>query len=271
VLVTAQYNGETLTATDSAYVYAGDIAVLTIEKLAGIGGAWYSADSAPGFGVPASGRLRFRITVTNEGTETFTNITLTDSMLELDDCEIPVELPPGLSFECSTRRIEVGTGPQVNTATVTAIANGQTYTASDEAHFIAADPDDGTVIVIEGPVISIDGHIIVIDGHTIVLRVNDPLLLVIRIGDIIRVEGNAGDGDIVIAIFIVIVNVDIYVGDQPDDIYRDEGNCGNPPPPWAPAHGWRRRCQIAGVTQGALPPGLRDKDKNKDKKDKKNN
>jgi hypothetical protein len=37
VLATAQHNGVTLTATDSAYAFAGDIAVLHIEKMAGLG------------------------------------------------------------------------------------------------------------------------------------------------------------------------------------------------------------------------------------------
>ena len=30
------------------------------------------------------------------------------------------------------------------------------------------------------------------------------------------------------------------------EAWRDRGNCSNPPPPWAPAHGWRRRCEGGG-------------------------
>ena len=32
-------------------------------------------------------------------------------------------------------------------------------------------------------------------------------------------------------------------------IWQDDGkNCGNPPPPWAPANGWRRRCENHNTT-----------------------
>ena len=260
VLVTAQYDGQTLTATDSAYAFAGDVAVLHIEKMVGLGGVWFSADNAPGLVVPSDSELRFRITVTNDGTETFTNIVLTDSMVSLAACSIPAELPAGLSFECVVGPLEIeGDDPQVNTATVSAVADGVTYTASDDAHFVAAEDNDGAIIIIEGPISAIDGNIIIIFDLRIQLNPDDPLLLVIRVGDIIRVEGNSGENNIVIAIIIIVINVDIYIGDGPGDVYRDDGQCGNPPPPWAPAHGWRRKCQGTSVTPGQLPPGLRSK------------
>ncbi len=261
VLVTAQYNGETLTATDSAYAFSGDVAVLNIEKMVGLGGVWFAADSAPGLTVPHDGEVRFRITVSNDGTETFTNITLTDSMFPLDGCTIPAELPAGLSFECVVGPIELDEddGALVNTATVTAVANGETFTASDQAHFNVSDEDSGAIIIIEGPISEINGNIIVIFDIDIQLSPDDPILLVIQIGDFIRVEGSAGDNNIIVAIVVVIIDVDIYVGDNPDQVYRDDGQCGNPPPPWAPAHGWRRKCQGVSVQSGALPPGLRNK------------
>lgn len=260
VLVTAQHDGQTLTATDSAYAFAGDVAVIHIEKMAGLGGVWFAADNAPGLVVPENADLRFRITVTNDGTETFSNIVLTDSMYPLAGCETPVELPPGLSFECVIGPFTLeDDGAYVNTATVTAVADGVTYTASDDAHFVAAEEDDSPIIIIEGPITAIDGNIIIIFDLRIQLNPGDPLLLVIRIGDIIRVEGNSGDNNIIIAIIIIVIDVDIYIGDNPDQVYRDDGQCGNPPPPWAPAHGWRRKCQGTSVTPGQLPPGLRDK------------
>ena len=138
-------------------------------------------------------------------------------------------------------------------------ADGVTYTASDDAHFVAAEDNDGAIIIIEGPISAIDGNIIIIFDLRIQLNPDDPLLLVIRVGDIIRVEGNSGENNIVIAIIIIVINVDIYIGDGPGDVYRDDGQCGNPPPPWAPAHGWRRKCQGTSVTPGQLPPGLRSK------------
>jgi hypothetical protein len=265
VLVTAQHNDEILSATDSAYIYAGEVASLNVEKMAGIGGAWYAADNPPGFSVPASREVRFRVVVTNDGTYPFTNIAIADTMLNFADCEIPSVLPPGLSFQCSTGRIEVGTGAQVNTVTVSAVANGQTYSVSDSAHFVVAGELNGDVITIEGEVISIDGNVIVVADRTVVLRPDDPLLAVLEVGDVVRVEGTEDEGGLLTAMFILIVDTDVYVGDGPDDIYRDDGNCGNPPPPWAPAHGWRRKCQLTEVTPGILPPGLRDRKKDKDK------
>jgi hypothetical protein len=270
VLVTALYNGEGRSAADSAYSYAGQIASLRVDKLAGLGGAWFAADNPPGFSVPASREVRFRVVVTNDGTYPFTNIAVADTMLTFADCEIPPVLPPGLSFQCSTERIEVGTGAQVNTVTVTVMANGQTYSASDSAHFVAAADLDGDVITVEGPVASIEANVIVVADRMIVLRPDDPLLSVLEIGDVVRVEGTEDEDGVLIAIFILIVDTDIYVGDDPDEIYRDDRNCGNPPPLWAPAHGWRNKCQLSEVTPGALPPGLRDRKKDKDK-DKGNN
>jgi hypothetical protein len=271
VLVTAFYNDEVVSATDSAYSYAGAIASLRVEKLAGLGGAWYAADNPPGFAVPASREVRFRVVVTNDGTYPFTDIVIADSMLTFEDCDIPSVLPPGLSFQCSTERIEVGTGAQVNTATVSAVANGQTYSVSDSAHFVVASDLDGDIEKIEGTVVSIEANVIVIGDRMVVLRPDDPLLAVLEIGDVVRVEGTVDDAGVLIAMFILIVDTDIYVGDGPDDIYRDDGNCGNPPPPWAPAHGWRHKCQLTDVTPGILPPGLRDRKKDKDNNGRGNN
>ncbi len=99
-------------------------------------------------------------------------------------------------------------------------------------------------IVIEGPVEAININIITIYNIDIQLDPNDPLLQIIQIGDIVHVDGDTeqnGNTIIIIAINIVIINVDINVGDG--TVYRDDGkDCSNPPPPWAPAHGWHKRC-----------------------------
>jgi hypothetical protein len=111
------------------------------------------------------------------------------------------------------------------------------------------DDDDGDIIiVIEGPVQSINVNIITIYNINIELDDDDPLLTVIQIGDVIRVEGNLTEGDnntiIIVVVNIIFVNVEVVV--QDGQVWRDDGNCGNPPPPWAPAHGWRRRCERSG-------------------------
>jgi hypothetical protein len=122
------------------------------------------------------------------------------------------------------------------------------------------------IIVIEGPVKEININIIVIYNINIVVDADDPILLAIRIGDIIRVEGELEDDDtlinvdfgddddddgitiIIVAINITVINVEIFINDG--DFYRDDSSCGNPPPPWAPAHGWRRRCEAPGGSGG---------------------
>src|SRR5690606_17141042 len=111
----------------------------------------------------------------------------------------------GLSFQCSTERIEVGTGAQVNTVTVSAVANGQTYSVSDSAHFVVAADLNGDVITIEGEVMSIEANVIVVADRMVVLRPDDPLLAVLEVGDVVRVEGTQDDKGVLTALVILIV------------------------------------------------------------------
>ena len=116
---------------------------------------------------------------------------------------------------------------------------------------VTPDVDDGDdadlpiTIVIEGPVEAININIVTIFDIDIEVDPDDPILNVIEIGDTIRVEGDTtgtGDTIIIVAINITIINVEIFSNDQ-GEVWRDSGNCSNGPPPWAPAHGWRRRCE----------------------------
>jgi len=114
------------------------------------------------------------------------------------------------------------------------------------------DLDVDVVIVILGPVVEINDNVITIYNFEIELDPEDPVLTVIRVGDVIRVEGGIveeGDTIVIIAINIIFINVDVVI--DGDDIWRDSGNCQNPPPPWAPANGWRRRCEGGGGASGS--------------------
>lgn len=133
------------------------------------------------------------------------------------------------------------------------------------------DDDDrfsGIIIIIEGPVRAIQNNIIVIYQFNIVLQPNDPNLTVIRIGDVIRVEGALSRGDdddddddglqvdatgniniVIISINITFINVQVFINSD-GRTYRNDNNCNNPPPDWAPAIGWRRRCQTGGGSGG---------------------
>lgn len=124
------------------------------------------------------------------------------------------------------------------------------------------DDFDGIIIIIEGPVRAIQANIIVIYQFNIVLQPDDPNLTVIRIGDVIRVEGALSRGDdddddslqinvdgtiniVIISINITFINVQVFINTD-GRTYRNDNNCNNPPPDWAPAIGWRRRCQTGG-------------------------
>jgi hypothetical protein len=127
------------------------------------------------------------------------------------------------------------------------------------------DTGDDVIIVIEGPVQQINVNIITIYNINVVVNETDPILPVIQIGDIIRVEGRLDDDDdddgsvvligtnttiTIIAITIIIVDVDVFINPDGGPVWRDDGSCMNPPPPWAPAFGWRRRCEGGGNPGG---------------------
>lgn len=119
------------------------------------------------------------------------------------------------------------------------------------------------VTVIEGRVEAINGNVITIFGVQVQVAPDDPLLTTIQVGDVIRVEGNtqtSGDTVIIIAITIIQVNVDTNVNPSSGEIWRDDGSCLNSPPDWAPAHGWRRRCQGGDGNSGKNGGGAGDDD-----------
>ena len=101
-------------------------------------------------------------------------------------------------------------------------------------------------IVIEGPVQAINVNMITIFDLTIEINLADPTLANIQVGDMVRIEGNlSGDGQVILAINVTLLEGEVEVIVNPADgqVWQDPGNCSNPPPPWAPANGWRRRCE----------------------------
>ena len=125
-----------------------------------------------------------------------------------------------------------------------------------------AQPGVPVVIVIEGPVSAINVNIITIYNINIQLAPNDPNLKIIQVGDIVHIEGNPQTNTVtgnitIIAITVVVVNVE--VNPSTGQVWHDDNkSCANPPPPWAPANGWRKRCE------------KKDKDDKHDKHDKHN-
>ena len=118
--------------------------------------------------------------------------------------------------------------------------------------------NNNVIVVVEGPVQEINVNVITIYDIDIALNPADPLLTVIQIGDVIRVEGEIDEDCptiVIIAVTVVIIDVDIVIIDH-DHVWRDNGNCNNPPPPWAPAHGWRRRCEGGGGSGSGMGMGM---------------
>ncbi len=104
-------------------------------------------------------------------------------------------------------------------------------------------------LIIEGPVTAINGNVVVIYDIEIIIDPDDPLLGIIQIDDTIRVEAHIDDGLVIAAVNIIFITVDVSVSES-GEVWRDNGNCDNPPPPWAPANGWHRRCDAQPIGQG---------------------
>jgi hypothetical protein len=98
-------------------------------------------------------------------------------------------------------------------------------------------------IIIEGPVSRIQDNIITIYDLPIVLPINDPVLSVIRVGDVVRVEGTQ-EVEFVQAVTLIFINVTVVIVDG--QVWRGD-SCASPPPAWAQAGAadWYSRCAPA--------------------------
>jgi hypothetical protein len=112
---------------------------------------------------------------------------------------------------------------------------------------ISLTPTLESVIIVEGPVEAITANVVTIYGIDITLDPDDPLLNVIVVGDVLHVEANYdATTTVIIAVTVEPVSNEVNVNPATNEIWRDDGSCNNPPPSWAPANGWRRRCESSG-------------------------
>ncbi|MBL8155415.1 MAG: hypothetical protein JNM70_14620 [Anaerolineae bacterium] len=251
---------------------------LDVEKFVSFDGVtWQDADAAPGPIVTPGTAVTFRFNVMNSGNVELTNLSLSDSTLDVSTCALPAALPPGAFFECVIGPQTAVDGQHTNTVTASGAFNGIVVSDSDAANYFSGLatptpaatmtptatplPDDDSdlpiTIIIEGPVQEININIITIYDIDIVVGETDPILGIIQLGDVLYVEGNTEDADgviVIIAVNIVIINVDINI--DTGEYWRDDGSCANPPPPWAPANGWRRRCGDAAGTTIIIQSGV---------------
>jgi hypothetical protein len=106
-----------------------------------------------------------------------------------------------------------------------------------------------TTITIQGPIEAINGNVITIYGIDLEIDPKNPLLETLRVGDIVQIEGDASQTTASIVVLTPSANGETYSNNQ-GQVWRDDGNCDNPPPSWAQANGWHRRCDGRSNGQG---------------------
>lgn len=139
------------------------------------------------------------------------------------------------------------------TATLTETA---TMTATPTASPPPTETPLPIVMIIEGPVDHIGEGVISIYGIEVSLNPDDPLLKALRVGDVVRIEAGIAapqaeieEAPVLTSVTVQITNVEVYV-DESGAVFRDDNDCNNPPPAWAPALGWRARCEAAPPPDG---------------------
>ena len=141
---------------------------------------------------------------------------------------------PGPSLTPSSTPVATLTGTLEPSPTATGIPPA-TLTATAGP---SPTPIPFVLIVIEGPVEQINVNIIVIYGQRIKLRSDDPVLVKLKIGDWVHVDGNFGEDDdntiIIVAVTIIIVNPPPTIiiippnnggGDEGCNKHKDNDDC----------------------------------------------
>lgn len=239
---------------------------LMLEKFVGYGGAWFTADSEPGISVPVGQAVTYRLLVKNlSESDTLTGLTLTDNLYPIDDCTIPTELAAGQSFECVVGPITAeADGAVTNVALATATtADGTLLTATDSA-VVTHNEVEGELTSVEGIIEAIDGVIVTVGGVAYTIPADDPVLPLLEVGDNVLIVGvQAEDGTFTVHL-ITLLDEDVYIdtdededdGDEDDeDDFRENAPCHARPPDWAPAYGWRMKCDPDSLENFILPPG----------------
>ncbi len=121
--------------------------------------------------------------------------------------------------------------------------------------------EPNVIFIIEGPVQTIEVNIVTIYGFTVELDVQDQRTNVVQIGDVLRVRGFQrgirARSIVIVATTFIFVNVDVILVDG--QLWRDYGDCGVVPPPWAEALAinWRNRCEANIIIVPGVPNGCR--------------
>jgi hypothetical protein len=169
----------------------------------------------------------------------------------------PIALPTAAStlsptltiMSTETPFLTVAATPAPPTSTATQAASETSLPDVPATFSVTLTPTELPVsLVLEGPVEAINGNVVTVYGVEVEFPPDAPILSVLQVGDRVRVEGGTVSSTIV-AVNTTVENADVAVNSQSGAVWRDTGDCRKPPPDWAPANGWRRRCQ------GATKPG----------------
>ncbi|MCP4104048.1 MAG: VWA domain-containing protein, partial [Desulfobacteraceae bacterium] len=124
-----------------------DIQSVLLKKYVSVDGSdkWKDADELGGPEVKVGDDVYYKIKVFNNGNEPVTNIHLSDTMYNLNNCNIPGTLGSGEFFECITGPFAAVEGQHTNTATVTANNSQSLVSDSDDANYTGTQyPPPGT-------------------------------------------------------------------------------------------------------------------------------
>lgn len=212
---TAVFNNVSVSATDSAFYFTGDLPSVQIDKTISKDGGTTWADSIR----VTSGRdVVYKLVVTNTGNVALTNLVLTDDTHSTSSCVLPASLDVGGTYECIIGPFPAGDDDHTNTASVTGDFEGALVNDTDTASYRSTDDESGVVIIIEGPVEVINGNVITIFGINIEIDATDTILTTLHLGDILRIEGDLlenGDTIVVIAVVVVVIDIDIILTGSP--------------------------------------------------------
>ncbi len=117
----------------------------------------------------------------------------------------PTQTPPAFVTATATPAVTATATPAVTATATTAVTPSATVTGTlspTPAVTPTGTPSSNIIIVIEGPVINIVNNIITIYDFDIEVDKRHPILNLIQIGDLVRIEGAYGVGSVVIATVI---------------------------------------------------------------------
>lgn len=113
-----------------------EVASVEVDKFVSTDGVtWDNADDAPGPEYQAGDRVSFRFVISNIGNVELTNLSLSDSVYDTSACSLPATLAVAAFTECTVGPFDAVDGPHSNIATVSAVVDGVSVSATDTVFY----------------------------------------------------------------------------------------------------------------------------------------